>query len=273
MPSNQKSARNSQHQLDNPQKIRGLIRKNELTGSTAGFAPGFIQCNLLILAARYADEFSAYCEKNPKVCPIISRSGPGEYSVPDLGHDLDLRTDLGGYSIFERGKAVQEATSIKNIWQDDFVSFAYGCSFSFEYALLEEGVDLAYLHRGQREALYITNIDTTPHGRFAGQIVASMRPFRPSDAIKAILVTKKYPLVHGAPIHVALPHLIGVDLKKPYQTLGPVELADDEIPLFWACGVTPQLALINADLPICITHKSAHMLITDIPLSQFSEES
>ena len=117
--------------------------------------------------------------------------------------------------IFERGKAVQEATSIKEIWQDDFVSFAYGCSFSFEYALLKEGVDLAYLRRGQREALYITNIDTTPHGRFAGKIVASMRPFHPNDAIKAIVVTEKYPLVHGAPIHVALPHLIGIDLTKP----------------------------------------------------------
>ena len=264
-------ARLSKFPLEHPQQIRNLIREDKVKGSTAGLAPGFIQCNLLIISARYAEEFSTYCEKNSKVCPIISRSNPGEFVVPDLGDDLDLRTDLGGYCIFERGKAVQEATSIKEIWQDDFVSFAYGCSFSFEYALLEEGVDLAYLRRGQREALYITNIDTTPHGRFAGKIVASMRPFHPTDAIKAIVVTEKYPLVHGAPIHVALPHLIGVDLTKPYETLGPVELAENEIPLFWACGVTPQRALINADLPICITHKSANMLITDILLSDFAE--
>ena len=259
--------------MKNPKQIRRLIRKNELTGSTAGLAPGFIQCNLLILADRYADEFAAYCAQNPKVCPIISRTKPGEFILTDLGEDLDLRTDLGGYCIFKRGKVIQESNSIKEIWQDDFVSFAYGCSFSFENALLEEGVVLAYLRRGQREALYMTNIETTPLGRFGGRVVASMRPFHPNDAIKAIVVTEKYPRVHGAPIHIGLPHIIGVDLKNPYETLGPVELAEDEIPLFWACGVTPQLALINADLPICITHKSAHMLITDIHLSEFAESS
>jgi len=255
--------------LENPQQIRTLIREGQLTGSTAGLAPGFVQCNLLIIGAQYADEFSSYCEKNSKVCPIISRSKPGEFIIPDLGDNIDLRTDLGGYCIFEKGKKVQETTSIEEVWQDDFVSFAYGCSFSFEYALLKEGVNLAYLKREQREALYLTNIETIPHGRFAGKIVASMRPFHPTDAIKAILVTEKYPLVHGSPIHIGLPHLIGVDLAKPYETLGPVEIAENEVPLFWACGVTPQLALINADLPVCITHKSANMLITDVLLSDF----
>ena len=137
--------------------------------------------------------------------------------VPDLGDDLDLRTDLGGYCIFERGKAVQEATSIKEIWQDDFVSFAYGCSFSFEYALLEEGVDLAYLRRGQREALYITNIDTTPHGRFAGKIVASMRPFHPTDAIKAIVVTENILSYMGLQFTLPCRTLLGLILRNPMR--------------------------------------------------------
>ena len=259
--------------MDSPKQIRSRIRENLVSGSTAGLAPGFIQCNVVIISADDADEFAEYCDINPKVCPIISRSEPGQYLLSELGNDVDVRTDLGGYNIFRQGEAVVEVESIREVWRDDFVVFSYGCSFSFEAALLSEGTDLAYLRRGQREALYMTNIETERTGCFGGKLIVSMRPFHPAEAIKAISVTDKFPGVHGAPVHIGLPELIGVDLTDPYETLGPVSVQSDEIPVFWACGVTPQLALIDASLPIWITHKSAHMLITDIRLSEFAEKS
>ena len=254
-----------------PRQLRREIRENILSQPTAGMAPGYLQCNLLILPSAFADEFLDYCEINPSVCPLIAKTKPGIHYFDDLGVDIDIRTDLAGYNVFIDGEKSAEVTSIADYWQTDFVSFAYGCSFSFEALLLDKGITLGYLDRGQREALYLTNIDTNRTDKFAGKLLASMRPLHPKDAIKAISITDKYPQVHGAPVHIGLPELIGVDLGQPYETLGPISIEKEEIPLFWACGVTPQLALINAKLPICITHKSAHMLITDKLVSEFSQ--
>jgi len=250
-----------------PEAIRRRIRAGRFAQPTAGLAPGYVQCNLLILPADFAEAFADFCAANKAACPVLARSAPGDPALPALGADLDIRSDLPRYRVFRDGKATDELTDIAALWQDDFVSFAFGCSFSFEEALANEGVALRYLDRGDREAVYLTDLNAVPAGRFKGKVVASMRPLQPADAIRAIAVTAKYPSVHGAPIHIGLPEMIGVDLAKPFDTIGRTRVLADELPVFWACGLTPQMALADAGLPLCITHASAHMLITDLRLA------
>ena len=225
-----------------------------------------------MLPSSNAAAFDAYCNANNQALPVLARSEPGSWLLNNLGQDLDLRTDLGCYRVFENGQDRQEKNLLK-LWRDDLVTFAMGCSFSFEEALQIEGVELHYRKRGEREALYKTNQFTRSTGSFAGPLLASMRPLRPADAIRAIQVTAKYPGLHGAPIHIGKPDMIGVELARPYQTLGKISVAEDELPVFWACGVTPQLALEKAALPFAITHVSAHMLITDLRLEDLATDS
>ena len=254
---------------DDPRAIRQAIRRGKINGPTHGLAPGFIQCNILILPRVYADDFATYCELNRHACPILARSAAGDPALPDLADDMDIRTDLGAYSVFEFGRLTQTVHDISALWNNDFVTFAFGCSFSFEEVLAQEGVNLAYLERGDSAALYFTDIDTESAGPFKGKIAVSMRPLKPREAIKAILVTSRYPEVHGAPIHIGHPELIGIeDINEPVQTLGRTRVMEDELPVFWACGVTSQLAVEQAQLPLCITHASAHMLITDLRLGE-----
>ena len=255
-----------------PAAIRRRIRSGDLTGPTNGLAPGFVQCNILILRAAHADAFNEFCDANAAACPVLARSEPGDPGLPALGDDLDLRSDLPRYRVFRDGEPAGDVSDIADLWQDDLVSFAFGCSFSFEEALRVEGVDLRYLARGDHEAVYLTNLDAQPAGPFMGKVVASMRPLRPADAIRAIEVTGKYPGVHGAPIHLGLPEMIGVDLDKPFDTIGRTRVLVDELPVFWACGLTPQIALAGAWLPLCITHASAHMLVTDLRLSDLARD-
>ncbi|HUT48278.1 MAG TPA: DUF1445 domain-containing protein [Alphaproteobacteria bacterium] len=255
---------------ETPAAIRRRIRAGRLTGPTNGLAPGYVQCNLLILPERFAEAFADFCAANEAACPVLARSRAGDPALPALGADLDLRSDLPSYRVFRDGRAAGDMPDIAALWQDDFVAFAFGCSFSFEEALAAEGVALRYLDRGDREAVYLTDIDAAPAGRFKGKVVASMRPLRPADAIRAITVTAKYPGVHGAPIHIGKPAMIGVDLDKPLDTIGRTRVMDDELPVFWACGLTPQMALADAGLPLCITHTSAHMLITDLRLADLA---
>ena len=207
---------------DHPRAVRQAIRQGRINGPTQGLAPGYIQCNILILPREYADDFATYCELNRHACPLLARSGAGDPALPGLADDIDIRTDLGAYSVFEFGRLTQTAHDIGALWSDDFVTFAFGCSFSFEEALAREGVDLAYLERGDSAALYFTDIDTESAGPFKGKVAVSMRPLKPREAIKAILVTSRYPGVHGAPIHIGHPELIGIeDINEPVQIPGP----------------------------------------------------
>ena len=256
-----------------PGALRAMARRGAWTGPTAGAAQGWLQCNLAILPERNAADFGAWCRANPRVCPLVGIGAPGDPRLPALGADIDLRTDLPGYSIFRGGEPAGHAASVGDLWRDDLVAFAFGCSFSFEDVLLREGVDLRYLARGEREAIYRSTLETEPVGRFAGPLVVSMRPLRPADAIRAIEVTARYPLAHGAPVHIGKPEVIGIDIERPMETLGTVSVPDDELPLFWACGVTPQLAIRRAAPDLCIAHRSAHMLATDIPMQSLRDRS
>lgn len=255
-----------------PLALRRAVRAGAWTGPTAGLAPGYLQCNLAVLPKVHAETFEAYCRANPAVCPIVAVSEPGDPRLPRLGADLDLRTDLPSYTVFRDGAAAGQAGDVTELWRDDLVAFAFGCSFSFEDALRAEGVALRYLDRGDREAIYLSSVETESVGDFAAPLIVSMRPLQPADAIKAITSTARYPEVHGAPVHIGKPEMIGVDLGRPYDTIGRTRVLDDELPVFWACGVTPQLAIANARPDFAITHTSAHMLITDLRLSDMRTE-
>src|SRR6266705_2046802 len=250
--------------MNDPREVRRAVRHGEHSGHTAGLAPGYVQGNVCILPREYAEEFALFCERNPKPCPLLAASQPGEAQLPSLGKDLDIRTDVPRYRVFRNGERVEDVGDIRALWREDLVAFVLGCSFSFEQALLEAGLRLRYLEEGKNVPMYRTSIDTAPAGRFRGKLVVSMRPFKPADAIRAIEITSRYPRVHGAPVHLGRPDLIGIeDLARPWAG-DPTEVREDELPLFWACGITPQSVLLDARPSLCITHAPGHMLVTDL---------
>ena len=245
-------------------EARHLIRRGAHTGHTAGMAPEFVQGNLCILPADYAADFADYCHRNPKPCPLIGKGSAGDPRLPFLGEDQDIRTDLPRYRVFRDGAVVDEPTDIMSWWRDDLVTFVLGCSFSFELPLMEDGIRLRHVERDHTVAMYRTDIDTVPAGPFAGKMVVSMRQLHPREAIRAVQITSRFPSVHGAPVHIGLPERIGIDdLEKPFAG-DPPRIEPDEIPVFWACGVTPQVAVEQARPPLCITHMPGRMLITDL---------
>lgn len=248
-----------------PHEIRRMIREERFTGNTSGFSLGFLQGNLAILPAEYAMDFQRYCQRNPKPCPLVGISDTGEPTLPTLGFDIDIRTDIPSYNIYRGGELTDQATNIKDLWQDDFVTFVIGCSYTFENALMAEGVSLRHIDENKTVSMYNTNIQTTPAGPFSGGTVVSMRPLSVEKAIRAIEITSRFPQAHGTPVHFGDPEDIGIaDISKP-DWGDPTEIRDGEVPVFWACGVTPQAAVRNAKPSLCITHSPGSMLITDIP--------
>ena len=250
---------------DTPLKdLRAAIRAGRFTGHTAGYARGHVQGNVVILPKRWAFDFLAYCQRNPRPCPLLAVSSPGDPTLPELSEDLDIRTDVPRYRVFREGALVDEPTDIRDLWRDDLVTFVLGCSFSFEEALLDAGVPVRHLEQGSNAAMFRTNIMTRPAGPFRGELVVTMRPMPPAAAIRAVQITSRFPFAHGAPVHLAEPEAIGIeDLSRP-DWGDAVEVRPGEIPVFWACGVTTQVAIANARPELTITHKPGSMLITDL---------
>jgi uncharacterized protein YcsI (UPF0317 family) len=253
-----------------PAALRRRMRSGEITGNTSGMAPGYVQCNLVILPADAAADFLRFCQANPRPCPLIACSAnPGDWALPRLGA-IDLRTDLPAYRVFRDGALTEERGDITDLWQEDFVAFALGCSFSFEEALIAAGLEVRNVSAGVNVPMYRSNLPCEAAGPFRGNMVVSMRPFRAADAIRAIQVCTRFPAVHGAPVHLGNPAEIGIaDLATP-DFGDAVTLYEGELPLFWACGVTPQVALENAALPLAITHSPGCMLITDLRNAQLA---
>src|SRR5256714_2046933 len=249
---------------------RLAIRTDQFTGQTAGVAPGYVQGNLAVLPRELAGDFLRFCQLNPKPCPVLGVSSPGDFRLPILADDLDVRTDISRYRVFRSGEVIDEPTDIRGHWRDDLVAFVLGCSFSFEQALIEDGIELRHMTCGSNVPMYRTNVRCEPAGPFAGPLVVSMRPLKPRDAIRAIQITSRFPSVHGAPVHIGLPAAIGIaDLGKPdYGDAVPVE--SDELPVFWACGVTPQAVIAQVKPEFCITHAPGSMLITDLVNSKLA---
>ncbi|GJE42940.1 putative hydro-lyase [Methylobacterium soli] len=245
-------------------EARQAIRRGDWRGHTVGLAPAHVQGNLVILPAALASDFLRFCQQNPKPCPLLAVSAPGARGLPALGEDLDIATDVPAYRLFENGHPVSEVSDVSGLWRDDFVSFVLGCSFSFEEALLAAGIPLRHVAQGRNVAMYRTNIPTSPAGPFHGPLVVSMRPMKAAAAIRAVQVTARMPAVHGAPIHLGDPRLIGIENIDRPDFGDPVAIEADEIPVFWACGVTPQAVVTAAAPALCITHSPGHMLITDL---------
>jgi uncharacterized protein YcsI (UPF0317 family) len=255
---------------DGGHAARLAIREGRHRGPTAGLAPGFVQGNLAILPQALAADFLRFCQLNPKPCPLIGTSAPGDPRVPELGADLDIRTDLPRYRVWRNGELVAEPEDIREFWRDDLVSFVIGCSFSFEEALMAEGIELRHIVRGCNVPMYCTSIATKEAGLFHGPMVVSMRPLKPADAIRAVQITTRFPAVHGAPVHIGKPELIGIaDIMKPDYG-DAVEVRGDELPVFWACGVTPQSVIATVKPEFCITHYPGSMLVTDRRNTEFA---
>jgi uncharacterized protein YcsI (UPF0317 family) len=249
---------------------RLAIRSGASRGQTAGLAPGYVQGNLAILPGALAGDFLRFCQLNPKPCPLLAASAPGDCRLPTLAEDLDIRTDLARYRVFRRGEVIDEPTDIRAHWRDDLVAFVLGCSFSFEEALVDAGIELRHITCNSTVPMYRTSIATQAVGPFHGPMVVSMRPLRPADAIRAIQITTRFPAVHGAPVHIGKPELIGIaDLMRPDYG-DPIAIEPDEIPVFWACGVTPQAVVANVKPEICITHYPGCMLVTDRRNTEFA---
>ena len=256
--------------LLSPAALRGAIRSGAHTGNTSGYAPGFVQCNIVILPADWADDFLRFCQLNPRPCPLIATStSPGDPALPPLG-DVDIRTDVPSYRVFREGRLAEELPDIRALWRNDLVTFALGCSFSFEEALLADGLEVRNVTEGVNVPMYRSDMDCIPAGPFAGKMVVSMRPFKAADAIRAIQICTRFPAVHGAPVHLGDPGLIGIaDLDRPDYG-DAVSLHRGELALFWACGVTPQVALEAARPPFAITHSPGCMLVTDLRNSRLA---
>jgi uncharacterized protein YcsI (UPF0317 family) len=243
---------------------RARIRSGGWTGPTSGVAGEYVQGNVVILPQDLAGDFLRFCQLNPKPCPLLGVSAPGDPALPALGRDIDIRTDLPRYRIFKDGRCVEEPHDIGRWWREDLVTFVLGCSHSFEAALLDGGLRLKHVEQGSAVPMFRTNVQTRPAGPFKGPMVVSMRPYAPADAIRAVQITSRFPAVHGAPVHLGMPEAIGIrDVSRP-DFGSPVEVEKSEIPVFWACGVTPQAVIEEARLPFCITHYPGAMLITDL---------
>lgn len=244
--------------------LRQSIRDKSYCGHTAGLADGKLQTNLAIMPASDALDFMRFCQRNPKPCPLVGVSDTGNPMMFTLGSDIDIRTDVPAYNIYRNGVLDTDTVDITDHWQDDFVAFALGCSFTFERALQAAGVPLWHIDNNTTVPMYRSNIDTVPAGPFSGKTVVSMRMVAAANVDKVIALSSRYPLAHGAPVHVGDPAVIGIPSLSQPEWGDPVPIKDNMVPIFWACGVTPQVAIEAAKLPIFITHKPGHMLITDV---------
>ena len=256
--------------LSDAHQARLDARSGRITGPTANLAPGHVQANLAILPNALASDFLRFCQRNPKSCPLLAVSEPGDPSLPELGIDIDIRSDIPRYRVWQNGVMVDEPTDVRSVWRDDLVSFLIGCSFSFEEAMLDNGLPVRHIEQGRNVPMYRTNIPTNPAGVFSGPMVVSMRPMKTAEAIRAIQVTSRFPSVHGAPVHFGDPAQIGIaDINRP-EYGDSVDIGADEIPVFWACGVTPQSVVAAVRPEFCITHAPGHMLVTDLVNSRLA---
>ncbi|WP_375463896.1 putative hydro-lyase [uncultured Methylobacterium sp.] len=258
-----------------PATMRGhdarlACRSGAIHGTTGGIAPGYVQGNLAVFPTALADDFRRFAARNPKSCPVIGESAPGARTIPELGLDLDIATDVPGYRVWRDGVVAEERTEVADLWRDDLVAFVIGCSYSFEAAMAEDGLPLRHVEMGVRVPMYRTSIPCAPAGPFAGPMVVSMRPLKPAQAIRAVEITARFPAVHGAPVHLGFPEMIGIaDLARPDYG-DPVRISADEIPVFWACGVTPQSIIAAMRPAFAITHAPGCMLITDRLNAEFA---
>jgi uncharacterized protein YcsI (UPF0317 family) len=250
--------------LANPKEIRTLIRNGKWDKPTVGLAMGYAQANLVILPQKHAFDFLLFCQRNPKPCPLLEVLEPGKFCTEFLSKDADIRMDIPRYNIYRKGSLERTAKDIRSRWKNDFVTFLLGCSFSFEEALLRSKIPIRHIEENKNVPMFITNVPCKPAGVFHGPMVVTMRPVPPDKVTQAVQITARYASVHGAPIHIGEPSKIGImNMSKP-DFGDAVTVKKGEIPVFWACGVTPQAVVMRAKPELCITHTPGHMFISDV---------
>jgi uncharacterized protein YcsI (UPF0317 family) len=253
-----------------PAEWRLRFRQGSLVRPTAGLAPGFVQANLVVLPRALAFDFLLFAQRNPRSCPLLEVADAGATEPKEMAPGADLRTDVPLYRVYRDGVLAEERGDLVSLWADDLVSFLIGCSFTFESALVEVGIPVRHVEQCTNVPMYITSLPTVPAGVFHGPTVVSMRPVPADKVVRAVQVTSRFPAVHGAPIHIGDPAAIGIrDIAHP--DLGdPVEIRQGEVPVFWACGVTPQAVAMASKPPLMLTHAPGHMFITDRRDAEFA---
>jgi len=247
-----------------PTELWELIRKGQFRQTTAGSCEGYVQANLAILPKELAFDFLLFCQRNPKPCPVLDVAEPGSYRTQVAAPEADLRTDVPLYRVYRHGKLVDEPTDLLSYWRDDLVTFLLGCSFSFERALLANDIPVRHIEEGVTVPMFITSIECVPAGVFRGPMVVSMRPIPHHQVVRAVQVTSRFPSVHGAPVHVGDPTQIGIEnISKP-DFGQSVTINPGEVPVFWACGVTPQAVAMHVRPELMITHAPGHMFVTTL---------
>jgi uncharacterized protein YcsI (UPF0317 family) len=244
--------------------VRSEARAGRLTGPTPGLALGHVQANLVAVPRELAFDFLLFCQRNPKPCPLLDVTEPGDPEPQFVAPGADLRTDLPRYRVYRHGELVAEPTNAREFWRDDLVAFLIGCSFTFEAALLQAGVPVRHVEQNRNVPMYRTNVPCKPAGSFHGPLVVSMRPLTPAQAVTATRVCARFPRAHGTPVHFGDPAAIGIrDIDRP-DFGEAVEIRPGEMPVFWACGVTPQAVVMQAKPEFAITHAPGHMFVTDL---------
>ena len=253
-----------------PGEVRQLIREGKIDFQTSGMCNGFAQANMAVLPKDLAFDFLLFTQRNQKPCPVLDVTEPGSPIPRLIAPNADLRYDIPRYRIYKKGELTDEVTNLDKYWRDDLVAFLLGCSFSFEGPMLDAGLDVRHITDNHNVPMYITNIECVPAGVFHGPMVVSMRPMKPKDAVRAVQVTSRMPFVHGAPIHFGDPEAIGIkDITKPDFGEASV-IKPGEVPVFWACGVTPQAVAMAVKPEFMITHAPGHMFISDVPNADLS---
>jgi uncharacterized protein YcsI (UPF0317 family) len=246
-------------------EVRSHIRSGEWDKPTGGLAEGYVQTNMVILPRDQAYDFLVFCQRNPKPCPLLEVTDPGDPEPKMLAPGADVRTDLPRYRVWRHGDLADEVTDISELWRDDMVTFLLGCSFTFDTALVHAGIDVPHMRQaGGNVPMFKTSIQTRPAGQFHGPLVVSMRAVPQAQVVKAVQVTSRFPTMHGTPVHIGDPAAIGIaDARKPtYGTA--VDIGPNDVPMFWACGVTPQEVCLASKPPFMISHAPGHMFITDV---------
>jgi uncharacterized protein YcsI (UPF0317 family) len=248
-----------------PRSVRAAIRAGQWDGPTAALAPGYAQANLVALPVADAFDFLRFCVANPRPCPVLEVGEPGSFEPVQTAPGADLRTDVPRYRVHRDGGLVDELTDVKDVWREDLVAFLIGCSFTFERALLAAGLPVRHIEQGINVPMYRTAVACRPAGRFAGPLVVSMRPMTPQQAIRATEITSRFTTAHGPPVQIGEPEALGIASLAAPQYGDPVEIRANEVPVFWACGVTPQAVAAASRPELMITHAPGHMFVTDVP--------
>lgn len=248
-----------------PAEVRAAARRGEWRGTTAGHCPAYQQANLVVLPALLAPAFASFCSRNPKACPLLEIMPPGDPYPRTTAREADLRTDLPAYRVYREGRLADRVGDLGSLWSDGLVAFLLGCSFTFEHALAEAGISVRHHQQQTTVPMYISSLRCVPAGCFEGPLVVSMRPIRPNQLHGVLEVSARYPHAHGSPVHVGDPRAIGIrDLDRPDYG-DPVAMAADDLPVFWACGVTPQAVALESRPELMITHEPGQMFMTDMP--------